>query len=392
MLVRGPALLSLKSAARTALMKQGIDAALIPAVLKPSEMAADYRERIAADAAGGSRRSRAMHLHNGTGFDAKQINVAKAVLYTLMPAGSVIKIPDSLWNGTFWGSALVGCALRGVRVVVMAPSLKNAPARAFGSMVRSRELLWRLVTASQLLANEITSTGGMLKVGIYNTTLPNTDVAGRLRAVNHTLESHAWLRELFQFPASVYPGLTKLADSLGVVATTSGEANEFASDFASGDRALLHLKANFFASADAWRVMARAEWVDVTRAFVQQRTAQVRRPHPVSLVGYTEPPDSALLLGDVATKRWQEGLTPTQREHLLFYTVLGSANQNDRSMVSDGEDALVISNWPAVIPYLDLLSLVGQCEWIERPEQLEALLPRQGKLRTSIAHWFKYVF
>ena len=392
LLVRGPALLSLKSAARMALIKQGIGGAYIPAVLQPSVFAADYRERIVADAAGDSRRSRAMQLHNGTGFDAKQINVAKAVLYTLMPAGSVIKIPDSLWNGTFWGSALVGCALRGVRVVVMAPSLKNAPARAFGSMVRSRELLWRLMMASQILSNEIASTGGMLKVGIFNTTLPNTDVVGRLRAINQALESHAWLRELFQFPASVYPGLTKLADSLGAVATTSDDANEFASDFASGDRALLHLKANFFASGDAWRVMARAEWVDVTRAFVQQRIAQVKRPHPVSLVGNADPPDSALVLGDGAAKRWRDGLTPLQREHAVFYTVLGSANQNDRSMVSDGEDALVISNWPAVIPYLDLLSLVGQCEWVERQEQLEALLPRQGKLRTSIAHWFKYVF
>lgn len=232
----------------------------------------------------------------------------------------------------------------------------------------------------------------MLKVGIYNTTLPNTDVVGRFRAINQALESHAWLRELFQFPASVYPGLTKLADSLGAVATTNDDANEFASDFASGDRALLHLKANFFASGEAWRVMARAEWVDVTRAFVQQRIAQVKRPHPVSLVGNTDPPDSALVLGDVAVKRWRDGLTPVQREHLLFYTVLGSANQNDRSMVSDGEDALVISNWPAVIPYLDLLFLAGQCEWVERQEQLDALLPRQGKLRTSIAHWFKYVF
>ena len=45
-----------------------------------------------------------------------------------------------------------------------------------------------------------------------------------------------------------------------------------------------------------------------------------------------------------------------------------------------------------MIPYLDLLSLVGQCVWIDGPAQLEALMPRQGRLRTSIAHWFKYVF
>ncbi len=392
LLVQGPALLTLKSAARNALMKQGMAATEIPTVLQPMELAFDYRGRIVASDNGDGRRSRAMQLNNGTGFDAKQINVAKAVLYTLMPAGAVIKIPDSLWNGTFWGSALVGCALRGVRVVVMAPSLENAPARAFGSMVRSRELLWRLVMASRVLSAEIASTGGLLKVGIYNTTLPVTDVIGRLRAINSTLTKNEWLRDLFQFPPSVYPGLTQLADSLSGLASTHRDSSEFADDFESRGRALLHLKANFFASRDAWQVMARPEWVEVTRAFVQQRIAQVRRPHPVSLVGFTQQPDSALVLGDIAIKRWRESLSAAQRERLLFYTVLGSANQNDRSMVSDGEDALVISNWPAVIPYLDLLSLVGQCDWVDGPEQLEALLPRQGRLRTSIAHWFKYVF
>ena len=392
LLVQGPALRSLKSAARNALLQQGLAAAEIPAVLQPVDRALDHQERSAISDTGDERRSRAMQLHNGTGFGAKEINVAKAVLYTLMPAGSVIKIPDSLWNGTFWGSALVGCALRGVRVVVIAPALENAPAAAFGSMVRSRELLWRLVMASRMLSDEIASTGGLLKVGIYNTVLSVTDVTGRLRAINTTLGRNEWLRDLYQFPPSVYPGLAQLADSLSGLALTQRDSNEFPDDFEARGRALLHLKANFLASRDAWQVMARPEWVDVTREFVQQRIAQLRRPHPVSLAGFTDQPDSALMLGDVAIKRWRESLSPIQRERLLFYTVLGSANQNDRSMVSDGEDALVISNWPAVIPYLDLLSLVGQCVWIDGPEQLEALLPRQGRLRTSIAHWFKYVF
>jgi len=46
---------------------------------------------------GTGQNQRAMELHNLTGFGDKPINVAKATLYTLMPRGSVIKVPDSLW-------------------------------------------------------------------------------------------------------------------------------------------------------------------------------------------------------------------------------------------------------------------------------------------------------
>jgi hypothetical protein len=137
--------------------------------------------------------------------------------------------------------------------------------------------------------------------------------------------------------------------------------------------------------------MSRPEWADVTRAFTLQRIEQIGR-HSVSLGSVQLQPDTPLRGSDAAVRAWYDAMPPASRERVLFYTVLGSANQNDRSMVSDGEDALVLSSWPAVIPYIDLLSLVGQSEWIESPDELEALLPRQGRLRTIIAHWFKFVF
>lgn len=61
-------------------------------------------------------------------------------------------------------------------------------------------------------------------------------------------------------------------------------------------------------------------------------------------------------------------------------------------MVTDGEDALILSAWPAIIPYLDLLSIVAQSRWIDDPAEIEALLPRTSPLRTRLAHWFKLAF
>jgi hypothetical protein len=385
-LFRGPAALSLKASLRSLLIKQGIAPNRVPAVLQPRPLAADYADMVQRVSLR-ERPPRAIELQNGTGHDAKDLNVAKAVLYTLMPPGSVIKIPDSLWNGTFWGSAMIGCALRGVRVVVIAPAYANAPARAFGSMVRSRELLWRLVTVSTVLAPEIAAQGGLLKVGLYASKLPISDIPGKVRSVKTTLEQHGWLRALYDFPPEVYPGLEALASTFGAKAA----AVRSAGDFESRPRSLLHLKANFFASREAWRIMARTEWVDVTREFVEQRFGQVQNRE--TTVGSGAPTaDGATRLGNSVIEQWFAEMSPATRERVVFYTILGSANQNDRSFVADGEDGLVISAWPSVIPYLDLLSLVGQSEWVESTAELDALLPRQNMAFRRVAHWFKAMF
>jgi hypothetical protein len=392
LLVRGPALLTLKEQARTLLLSQGMPPRRIPLALQPRRRSPDYDRLVAGASARDQRPSRAAVLHNETGYGAKRVNVAKAVLYTLMPPGSVIKIPDSIWNGTFWGSALLGSALRGARVLVIAPALANAPARAFGSMARSRELLWRLASASQLLAPQIASAGGLLKVGLFASELQVTDIPGKVLAVRHTLEQHAWLRDLFGFPPSVYPGLEELARQLGGLAMAPPPAGaDSTPDFESRRRSLLHLKANYLASREAWTLMARPEWVDLTWEFVQQRIAQVQS-RSAAVASFVEYPDALLDVGSGMVQRWRDELTPAQRERVVFYTVVGSQNQNDRSMVTDGEDAVILSDWPAIIPYLDLISIVGQSRWIDDPAEVDALLPRQSALKVRLAHWFKLAF
>lgn len=387
MLVRGPAALGLKQAAREMLMTQGVTGDRLPYPLQPRAMAPDYDTRVRAMTGGPERSLRAVGLHNETGFGAKDVNVAKAVLYTLMPAGSVIKVPDSLWNGTFWGAALAGCALRGVRVLVIAPSYANAPARAFGSMQRSYELLWRLATVSHELDAEITAAGGLLKVGMYSSNLAVTDIPGKVSAVRATLARHAWLRQLFAYPPSVYADLAQLATQLEGLAMGGGGRNEFESE----DRPKLHLKANLFASREAWLLMSRPEWPEMTWEFIQQRIAQVQA-RTAAVANFDAYPDAFLDVGSSTVQRWYDALPPAVRERAMFYTLMGSHNQNARSMVVDGEDAFVISGWPAIIPSLDLISLIGQSTWLDDPAQLDVLLPPQSRFRTRLAHWFKVAF
>lgn len=387
LLIRGPAVLGLKEAARNILLKQGITMARMPSPLLPLPLAPDYAERVRAGTARIAYPLRAMQLQNGTGFDAKDVNVAKAVLYTLMPPGSVVKIPDSLWNGTFWGSALIGCALRGVRVLVIAPALANAPARAFGSMVRGRELAWRLVVASRTLASEIAASGGLLKVGIFATALRVTDIPGKAMAVRSTFETNEWLHHLFDFPDAMYPALDSIASALRALPALGDSVNRFESY----DRSYLHLKANFFASREAWTVMSRADWAPLMGEFAQLRLAQLQRP-TAEIASFADYPDALRDIGGEVLRRWYGDLPASMRERVVFFTVIGSANQNDRSFALDGEDALVISRWPSILAYLDLITLIGQSAWIDDPAALDALLPGHSFVKRRLAHWFRYSF
>jgi hypothetical protein len=72
--------------------------------------------------------------------------------------------------------------------------------------------------------------------------------------------------------------------------------------------------------------------------------------------------------------------------------MIGSQNQNTRSLVVDGEVAFVVANWPSVIPWLDLISLIGQCRWVTDPAEVDALLPPQGEFKRGLARRFKLQF
>ncbi|MEO7363090.1 MAG: hypothetical protein ABI120_22345, partial [Gemmatimonadaceae bacterium] len=385
--VNGPALLGLKTAARDALLQQGMARDHIPLALQSRPLAADYAARVARQAAKDSNSIRALVIANETGFDTKQINVAKGVLYTLMPPGSVIKIPDSLWNSALWGSALVGCALRGVRVLIIGPAYSNAPARAFGSMIRGEELFWRLLTVARELRAQIEQAGGLLRVGVFQTDQPVTDLRGKMQSMSDAFTQHEWLRTLFAYPPSVYAGFRLLADSLRDMKMEPSTQARFESD----SRPKLHLKANFFASREAWGLMSRPEWPAIQSEFVQQRLKQNLKlaDSSYSIDDFSPP---LINVGDATVKDWFKHLSPATHDRVVFYTVMGSQNQNARSMVEDGEDAIVVSQWPSVIPYLDLLSLIGQSQWLDDPEQIAAFLPPGSPLKRRLAHWFKLVF
>jgi hypothetical protein len=254
-------------------------------------------------------------------------------------------------------------------------------------MIRGRELLWRLLAAARTLAPEISAQGGLLKVGVFSSDLHVNDVAGKARAAGATMAAHQWLRDLFAVPPEVYVGLERVATALGRLPVPQHGAG--GSEAVGGS--LLHLKANFFASREAWTLLARPEWESMIEEFAQLRMAEAHRPS-AAIGSFEDHEDPLRDLGGEVPQRWYDALPATTRERVVFFTVLGSANQNDRSFALDGEDALVMSRWPSVVAYLDLITLVGQSHWIEDPAALDGFLPAHSGLKTRLGHWFRLAF
>ncbi len=67
-----------------------------------------------------------------------------------------------------------------------------------------------------------------------------------------------------------------------------------------------------------------------------------------------------------------------------FYFAEGSHNMDDRGLASDGEATLIASGPQAAAGLVDLFYMMARTTWIDRPPELEHLLPR----RSSIVHWF----
>ncbi len=381
LLVQGPANLGLKYAVRQLLLDHGFREDRIPYPLQPRPLAPGYEALVSSTASRASWPVRALGAHNGSGYLPKDVNVAKAVLYTLMPSGSVIAVPDSFWNSEFWGAALFGAALRGVRVMVIAPSYASNSVEVPGTQLLGRELLSRMLAARQAFAPQIRASEGTLLLGVFDTDVGVTDLVGKAKAVQRTFRENEALQAYFGFPPTVWGELDQLIERYGHLAAPVDTTGVIERDL----RTRIHLKSNLFASREAWTMMGSPWWGQVLRSFFGARFAQVQTRRS----GLQEP------LLEVATgevQAWRNGLADSTRQRVVFYSIMGSQNQNTRSMVMDAEVALVVARWPGVIPWIDVVALAGQSHWVDSQGDIDRFMPPMGKVRTAMTHWARLAY
>jgi len=356
-MVRGPALLELKKAARELLLSQGIHESDIPEALQFRPLPFN---RDALLAAGGRERgfnTRAFQLSNGTGYLPKPLNVGKALLYSLMPAGSMIKIPDSLWNSFFYAGLLVGACLRGADVLIVSPAERNAPSEGPPQLARTWELASRLLIARDSLADAFATPGGTLAVGLYTLPPDSRGLASRAQTWLTQVAEAVFLKGLMPFYDVVEPAVANEATRPGF--PVSGPPK-------------LHQKVQFLATASFRSAIEDApEWPEFMTAYLNYREATYQPKNEAS-----EAAQLPAELGEIAERMYQR---VRGRPGAASYAFVGSQNQDYRGMFMDGEVAMVFSGAEALVPMVDLAFLEGTATWLHDRATLDQLLPPPGE-------------
>jgi hypothetical protein len=361
LLISGPVLLDLKEEVRYLLLSQG---------LKPDEIPEEFRQRprgngwdvsVTTHASNGFP-ARVMELHNRTGYEAKPLNVAKAILYSLMPPGSVIKIPDSLWNSFFFAGLLTGASCRGVHVLIISPATTNAPSAGFPQMSRAWELAGRLIAARNLLADAIAGQGGELRVGLYAIEVHNDAFIDRVEAWSRNAATTPFLRELMPFTDQLLPVMAWAAK----VSPDSSKQGP--------TRPKLHHKVQFMANRAAWDAIVRApEWPEFMRAYLAYRRTTLYVQGE-----YRESRHGPQRLESIAASIYAR--VAAAGSNAAIYAIVGSQNQDYRGMFMDGEVGVLLTRAEPLVVLADLVFLEGAVVWLDDQATLDRYLKPSGTL------------
>lgn len=391
-MIQGPGALAVKTAARELFRTQGFEPEQIPWALRPVARPADYSAKIEAERALKTpdwmphERGRVLQQHNETGFFDKPIEVTKAILYSLMPPGSVLQVPDSLWQNYLYASLLSGSSLRGARVLVMSPALAHAPAGGAANMARAHDLMARLIVFRNLMSDAIAEAGGILGVGLYAPQQGVGDIAGRVRQA--VRNQPPWADRLFRSEEARL-GVEARIDSL-LVALDYQAPHEFEEG---EERPKLHLKANFLMSREFWQAITGRP--ELSRVLVEHTRYLAQEAMIEANASISSLPE-VRKVGESLTSAWYAMLhnvieeTPeAEREKFMAYLTVGSVNLDYRSMVLNAETMITVSGGQSLHGFVDFLLLPGLCEWVETTEELDALLPAPSSLRRWVSNFLR---
>jgi hypothetical protein len=369
--VRGPALLDLKRSARDLVLEQGFREEEIPEPFRTRPLPADYPERCAELRRGGWR-TPAVIAMNETGYAEKEATILKAAMYNLVPQDAFLLALDSLWISDFWAGMFLSAGLRGANMFAVAPASKNAPANAFPVMILMRETLDVLVDAQRFFETDLEEAGGSLRIGLYGHDVPVYDIAKRVDMFLEAREKHEFLREYMTLHPRVEELLAAVRDrETDSPVVAAGDLSSVALD--SGHKPFIHMKAQFFGTREAFRVLEREEWVGPLADYLEVRLEQVRGLPNEGLTPH-------LLQAKDGRPSVIEGLeselSPEERERVIYFLTIGSHNQDRRSMISDGEAIVGVASYDALVALPDFMFLLGTVTWVSSREELDAVFPR----------------
>ncbi len=353
--VKGPALLELKRAARNLLLSQGISESDLPPPFRFQTQPGVPGEGSLPQVADAAHvfSTRALQLSNGTGYLPKPLNVGKALLYSLMGKGAVIKVPDSLWNSFLYAGLLVGACLRGTQVLIVAPAALNMPSYGAPQLTRSWELASRLLMVRDTLGGPIREAGGMLQVGLYTLPPDQRGLASRAQTWIEQVGQTVFLKGLMPFFDNAQPAVADAATHEGVPSAAPPK---------------LHQKVQFIATGPFWSTVSAApEWRQFMDTYLRYREATYNSEKSARGADALETELSQLAEQIYRRVRGVPGAAS--------YAIVGSQNQDYRGMFMDGEVAVVFSGAESLVPLVDVAFLEGTVTWLQDRATLDRLLP-----------------
>ena len=76
----------------------------------------------------------------------------------------------------------------------------------------------------------------------------------------------------------------------------------------------------------------------------------------------------------------------------LFYLLTGSQNQNDRSLLLDGEIMCLVAGPEALAALIDFVAIAARSTWVETTAGLDSLIPRHTRDKVKLARSLRSLF
>jgi hypothetical protein len=382
--IRGPATLEARAALRQALSANGFSERDIPAPLRA--VASKRAQEENADL--GAFVGRALQVHNEAGFGNKKSSVARAMLYNLAQPGAVIIAPDQLWMSETWAGMLAGAAARGARAEIIAPALANAPIPDAPAMARAHDVLTRMLAIRDSLTPLMRESGGDLRVGLFAAHATADDAAGRLREVREGLAGNPWIRTVIPFDDKTLAVLDRVERE---IASDGRDATHLAKD-EKPHPPQPHRKTQVVARPNAIAALLQQPgWDDILADAMRVQSRQTASF--AQQLGDAQPAvdTAATRRTDEMLRGYEASVPAAERRRVSFYFAEGSHNMDDRGLASDGEATVIVSGPQASAGLVDLFYMMARTTWIDRPAELERLLPRRASMIHRFAHWIRAV-
>jgi len=99
--------------------------------------------------------------------------------------------------------------------------------------------------------------------------------------------------------------------------------------------------------------------------------------------------DLLLLASRQLEDSFRAHLTKGQQQHIAYYLIVGSANQDYRSMFMDGEASMLMSGWSGIIGLIDFGLIANLSIWVDDLDLLDQLLPPPSGFHRRMARWIR---